>query len=214
VSASIQRHRRLALFVLAAGMAAGALAGCRGQPSEDPPILLLRNMWDQQRYNPESTSNQFSDHRSMRMPVDGTVPRENYIEDDRVTTGRELDNSAYIATVPDDVVTHFGGAEALVQRGHVRYNIYCTPCHGYGGDGQGMVPVRALTSGYSFPAPPTFHQDRLRHAPDGQLYATVTNGVRNMPAYSGQIPVYDRWAIVSYVRALQVSQASSTGATP
>ena len=118
--------------------------------------------------------------------------------------------------IPGDVAAQFGGMDGLEHRGQERFNIYCTPCHGRTGDGQGMVVVRSRTSGYQFPLPPTFHQDRLRHAPDGQIFATITNGVRNMPSYASQIPVYDRWAIVSYLRALQLSQAqaSSTGATP
>ena len=91
--------------------------------------------------------------------------------------------------------------DALEKRGQDRYGIYCTPCHDKTGSGDGMVVRHGLVK------PPTYHQDRLRHAPDGQIFATISNGIRNMPAYGPQIPVRDRWAVVSYVRALQISQA-------
>ena len=91
---------------------------------------------------------------------------------------------------------------AFTATGEKMYGIYCTPCHGRTGDGKGIVVARGML------APPSYHQDRIRHMPDGQLYATITNGVRNMPGYYAQIPTDDRWAIVSYVRALQISQAN------
>jgi mono/diheme cytochrome c family protein len=90
--------------------------------------------------------------------------------------------------------------DATLARGQERFGIYCAPCHGLDGVGQGMVVKHGLIQ------PPTYHQDRLRHIPDGQLFATIENGIRNMPAYGPQIPTFDRWAIVSYVRALQISQ--------
>jgi len=92
--------------------------------------------------------------------------------------------------------------EDHVARGRDRYDVFCTPCHGYAGDGDGMVPTRV---GGAI-RPPTLHDDRLRHVPDGQLFATITHGIRNMPMYAHSIPAEDRWAIVSYVRALQLSQ--------
>jgi cytochrome c5 len=90
----------------------------------------------------------------------------------------------------------------MIERGLERYDIYCRPCHDGTGAGQGAVITR---SGWQ-PPPPSFHQDRVRQMPDGQLFATITHGVRTMPSYGAYIPVNDRWAIVSYVRALQLSQ--------
>ena len=90
----------------------------------------------------------------------------------------------------------------MLNRGQDRYNIYCRPCHDGTGSGKGTVIERANFQ----PAPPTFHQDRIRQMPDGQLFATITHGARVMPPYAARIPVVDRWAIVSYVRALQLSQ--------
>lgn len=203
----------------------GAAGGCRGMTSDQPPVWVMREMFRQERYNPQSESSFFNDHRTMRTPPEGTVARETYLGDPEVATGRTADNSAYVARVPSEVSEWFAqhletwrpegspapdGATAMLERGRDRYNIYCVPCHGGSGDGQGVVFRRAAVTGYNFPEPPTFHQDRLRHAPDGQLFATITNGIRNMPSYAAQIPsVYDRWAIVAYVRALQLSQINT-----
>jgi mono/diheme cytochrome c family protein len=195
-------------LVITAALSA-MLGACRGQPSEDSPVLLLRNMYHQQRYNAQSLSQQYSDHRSMRQPVEGTVARENFIEDERISHGLENDGTTYVATIPQEIAPAFGGAPGLVARGQERYNIYCAPCHGRAGDGQGMVFLRSRVAGYQYPPPATFHDNRIRHMPDGQLFATISNGIRNMPAYAAQIPVNDRWAIVSYVRALELSQGNA-----
>lgn len=190
----------LALVALAAG-----LAGCRGQTSKESPIVGIRNMYDQPRYDVQEESPYFDDKRTMRPIPEGTVPRER--DPDRtVTTGRTDDNMGYLMTVPKSVVEQHGGMEKTLERGRERYGIYCTPCHDNTGSGQGMVKKRAVAGGAGAFAPPTFHQDRIRHMPDGQLYATIANGKNNMPPYP-QIQVNDRWAIVAYVRALQLSQA-------
>jgi mono/diheme cytochrome c family protein len=89
---------------------------------------------------------------------------------------------------------------ALLSRGQERYKIFCTPCHGLQGDGNGMVAMRGMKH------PPTYHQDRLRQVPNGYLYDVVTNGFGAMLGYSAQIPPADRWAIIAYVRALQLSR--------
>jgi mono/diheme cytochrome c family protein len=92
--------------------------------------------------------------------------------------------------------------KAFLYRGQKMYEVYCTPCHGGTGDGQGII----MTGNYGFVPAPTYHQDRLREVTDGYMYDVVANGIRNMPGYSTQIKVEDRWAIVAYVRALQMSQ--------
>jgi mono/diheme cytochrome c family protein len=187
-------------------------AGCRGQTSEQPPIWLMRDMFHQQRFNPQAESAFFGDRRSQRQPVAGTVPREGYLDDPRVAQGREPDGSGYVLSTPDGVVAAAGGMAKLLDRGRDRYGIYCTPCHGALGDGNGIVYVRAVsTKGYNFAQPANYHDERIRHMPDGQMFATISNGVRNMAGYAAQIPVQDRWAIVAYVRALELSQAP-TGA--
>jgi len=178
-----------------------AMLGCRGQTSSSPPIVPLRNMFDQDRYNAQAESHFFADGRTMRPTVADTVPRERNL-DPQIAQGRLPDDSGYVPEVPKPVVESFGGAQAMMERGHERYNVYCRPCHDGTGNGQGTVIKK---SGWQ-PAPPSFHQDRLRQIPDGQLFATITHGVRIMPSYGSRIPIADRWAIVSYVRALQLSQ--------
>jgi mono/diheme cytochrome c family protein len=128
--------------------------------------------------------------------------------DPEVATGRLADDSGYVLTIPKRAIDSFGGMDKLVARGRDRYGIYCTPCHDATGSGSGEVAAHAVATGAAVMKPPTYHQERLRHAPDGQIFATISNGVRNMPSYGFQIPTHDRWAIVGYVRALQVSQAS------
>jgi hypothetical protein len=192
-------------------LSTGALAGCRGQTSEDPPITPERNMYDQERYNPESRSAFFPDHRTMRTPVAGTLSRDHYEDDPEVGSGLLPDKSGYVMTVPPMVVNRNGGIEKMLARGQERYTIYCTPCHGRTGDGKGMVACKRENvtdpcESRGFPPLPSYEDPRIRHMPDGQLFATITHGVRTMPAYGPQIPVNDRWAIVSYVRALEMSQ--------
>ncbi len=208
---------RSAPMLLALALGVGSLAGCREQSSEDPPVLLERNMYDQERYNPESYSQFFNDHRTMRTPVEGTVARDRYEDDPEIATGLLADKTGYVLTVPQTFVQRSGGMEKLLARGQERFNIYCAPCHGATGDGKGMVvckrdKVTDPCQSRGFAPLPTYSDPRLRQMPDGQVFATITHGVRSMPAYGPQVPVADRWAIVSYVRALQLSQMAQ--ATP
>lgn len=184
-----------------------SLLGCRGITSKDEPVVGIRNMYDQPRYNVQSESEFFADKRTMRPHVEGTISREKEISTE-IASGRTEDNCGYVNSVPKEVVDSFGGGEAFLARGQQRFGIYCSPCHDNTGSGNGMVKKRAVASGAAAFVPPTFHQDRIRHMPDGQLFATISNGKGNMPAYP-QISTNDRWAIVSYVRALQVSQAKT-----
>jgi mono/diheme cytochrome c family protein len=189
-------------FAAAALLLALATA-CRGQTSTQPPIVPLRNMFNQDRYDPQSETTLFSDKRTMRTPVAGTVPRERELDPER-GAGRLPDDSGYALEAPASVVERLGGASAMLDRGQERYGIYCAPCHDGTGGGQGTVVTRKNSLWQ--PPPPTFHQARIREMPDGQVFATITHGVRVMPSYGARIPVDDRWAIVSYVRALQLSQ--------
>jgi mono/diheme cytochrome c family protein len=197
--------RATSLALLAASTA--LMAGCRGETSREPPIVIIRNMYDQPRYKIQAHSDYFADHRAMRPPVEGVIAREREI-DPEVATGRLPDQSGYVLTIPKHAVDALGGMDKLLVRGKERYNIFCAPCHDATGSGNGEVVAHAVAVGAAVLKPPTYHQDRLRHSPDGQLFATISNGLRNMPAYGYQIPTNDRWAIVGYVRALQVSQAS------
>jgi mono/diheme cytochrome c family protein len=192
-------------------------AACRGQTSDEPPILLERNMYDSERYNPESYSQFFPDHRTMRAPVEGTIARDRYEDDPEIATGLVADKSGYAPVIPAVVVQRAGGLEKMLERGRQRFGIYCAPCHGQTGDGKGMVvckrdKVTDPCESRGFPPVPSYEDPRIRQMPDGQLFATITHGARTMPAYGPQIPVADRWAIAGYVRALEVSQMAE--ATP
>ncbi len=156
------------------------LAGCR------------QDMHDQPRFKPLAMNDFYPDLRSARNPVDGTVARGQLHEDVYFYTGKVGDN-------PGDYMP-FPVTEDVLTRGRERFNIYCAPCHSRVGDGNGMVVQR----GYRHP--PTLHQDRLRNAPLGYFFDVMTNGFGAMPDYAAQIPPRDRWCIVSYIRALQLSQ--------
>lgn len=194
-------------IIIALALVATPLLGCQGLPSEETPIVPIRNMYNQPRYDPQEKSVFFADERTMRPPVEGTVARE-MVADIPTNTGRSADDTEWLATVPNEALGRLGGMDDALERGHERYDIYCAVCHGLQGDGCGMVSQRAASLGFSGIVAPTLQDERIRTMPDGQLYATITNGIRNMPAYSQSVPLEDRWAITSYVRALQLSWAS------
>ena len=169
-------------------LAALAVAGCR------------QDMHDAPRYEAYEQSEFFGDDRSMRPQVEGTVARGQLREDAALFTGKA--GGAFVARVPMAVTP------AFVQRGGQRFEIYCSPCHGVAGRGDGIVVRRG------FRAPSSFHVDRLRAQPDGYFYDVITSGFGAMPDYAAQIPVADRWAIVAYLRALQLSQHARFAALP
>ncbi|MBX3258587.1 MAG: cytochrome c [Labilithrix sp.] len=199
--------------LLLGALALSALAACRGQTSRESPIFGIRNMYDQPRYDVQEESAFFPDHRTMRPLVEGVVAHDQEV-DPQIAQGRLDDESGYVLEIPKVVVERSGGLQAMATRGKDRYEIYCTPCHDGTGSGEGLVKRRAVASGAAAFVPPTFHQDRIRHMPDGQLFATISNGKSNMPPYAMQIPVDDRWAIVAYVRALQVAQPKLEAPAP
>jgi mono/diheme cytochrome c family protein len=159
-------------------------------------IFLLigcrQDMQDQPKYRPFRKSTFFGDERSARPQVAGTVGRGQLHEDRLLFSGKS--GAAFADTFPVPV------DEARLRRGQERYRIYCSPCHGLLGRGDGMVVRR----GYRPPS--SFHVDRLRAQPAGYFFDAISHGFGAMPDYAAQIPVTDRWAIVAYVRALQLSQ--------
>jgi mono/diheme cytochrome c family protein len=181
--------RLLRKFSGAGLLAVLALAGCR------------QDMHDQPRFKPLAMSDFYADLRSSRNPVEGTVAR-----------GQLRDQDPYFYTGklganPGDYMPFAVTADVLA-RGQERFNIYCAPCHSRLGDGNGMIVQR----GYRHP--PTYHQDRLRKAPLGYFFDVMTNGFGAMPDYSAQIPPRDRWCIVAYIRALQLSQNAASSDVP
>jgi len=157
-------------------------------------------MFDQPRTRPLRRSEFFGDGRSARPPVAGSVARGQLHDDPHLYTGRV--NGALVTTFP------FPVSREVLERGHERYNIFCAPCHDRVGNGNGMVVRRG------FRAPPSFHIDRLRAAPAGHYFDVITNGFGAMPDYAAQIPAHDRWAIIAYIRALQLSQRAAPADVP
>ena len=168
---------------------------CRGSIKKKPPIHPNMNMDQQNRFEAQEKNEFFADNRAMRQPVAGTVARNNLKIDSAYYAGINEDGS-YISSNPHEITKSF------VNRGRDQYEIYCEPCHGGVGNGRGIIMVGK----YGYVPAPSYHTDRLRNSPDGQLYDAIYNGVRSMPSYATQIEVEDRWAIVSYIRALQESQ--------
>lgn len=195
MTSNLKHQRTIVTIVHAAVIALSAvmLASCQGRPSDQPPIHVNPNMDHMPKYKAQSKSEFFPNGATMREPVSGTVSQEQLRADDVYFTGRDA-SGKLVAKMPMNVTMQ------LLQRGQERYNIYCAPCHGQTGKGNGIVAQRG------FLPPPTFHSDLMRNYPDGHLFDVITNGIRNMPAYRYQVPVEDRWAIVSYLRALQRSQ--------
>jgi len=191
------------LYKLLAVAAFMTLAGCRGTVSDKPPVHPVLNMDFQERFEAQEENDFFADGRAMRLPVAGTIPRGFLREDTEFYFGRKEDG-AFVADIPIAV------SADLIRRGQSRYEIYCTPCHGSAGDGQGIV----ATGGYGLVPPPTYHDDRLRDVEDGYIFDVISRGVRTMEGYGYQIAPEDRWAIVSYVRSLQRSQNAGVEDVP
>jgi mono/diheme cytochrome c family protein len=170
-------------------LAAGVLAGCR------------QDMHDQPKHKPLSVSEFYKDdHRSARPAVPGTVARGHLQDDSPYYTGKD-------GTAPTEVLPVALTPE-LLQRGQVRFQTFCSPCHGGTGRGDGLIVQRG------FKPPPSLHIGRLRAAPVGYFYDVMTHGFGAMADYSAQVPVADRWAIAAYIRALQLHQHASLADVP
>ncbi len=169
------------------------------------PLLLLmtgcrQDMQDQPKYKPLGANRFFADGRDARPIPAGTIARDELNDTDAFHTGAA--NGAFLDTIPLKVDSK------LLHRGQQRFDIYCSPCHGRTGDGNGMVAQRGVK------IPANFHTDRLRQVPPGYLYQVIENGYGAMGDYGDQVPVNDRWAIVAYVRALQLSRDASLNDVP
>ena len=186
------------------------LGGCR------------RDMQDQPKMKPYRGTSFFGDGLSSRQPIDGTVARGFLRSDKAFYTGKKTRTPGATATpgtaqptagaqantYPDDVDTFpFPVTKEIVMRGRERYDIFCSACHGLTGNGDGMIVRRGFRRAASF------NDDRLRQAPVGHFFDAVTNGWGAMPSYASQIPVQDRWAIIAYIRALQLSQQNTAAAS-
>jgi mono/diheme cytochrome c family protein len=159
-----------------------------------------QDMHDNPRYEPLEQTTFFADGRSQRPLVANTVARGFLRDDEHLYAGKV--NGQLATTFPVPVNAQ------LMLRGQERFNVFCTPCHGHTGLGDGMVVRR----GYR--APTSFHDARLRQAPPGYIFDVITNGFGAMPDYASQIPVMDRWAIAAYLKALQLSQNATVNDVP
>lgn len=164
------------------------MAGCR------------QDMHDQPKFKPLRANSFFADGRSARPLVTGTVAQGTLQEDDHLFTGRE--KNEFVTTFP------FPVTEQVIRRGQERFNIFCSPCHGGLGGGEGAIVQRGLKQ------PPSYHIERLREAPVGYYFNVITNGFGAMFDYADRIPVQDRWAIIAYIRALQLSQNAKIDDVP
>lgn len=169
-------------FLLALGCGV-VLAGCN------------TDMWVQPKTEPLRGSDFFADGMSARPLVPGTIARGHVRLDDAYYTGQQ--NGKWLKDIPVPIT------KELLDRGQERFDIYCTPCHGQLGDGEGMIAHR----GFKLKRPPgNYHTDRLRKMPAGHFYDVITNGYGTMFSYASRVEPQDRWAIVAYIRALQISQ--------
>jgi hypothetical protein len=160
------------------------------------------DMHVQPRYNPYDPSDFFADGRSERPPVEGTVPRDEIVSGPGQVVFTGMLNSREVDAFP------FPVTRAVLDRGRERYNIFCTPCHGWTGHGDGMIVQRG------FRPPPSYHIDRLRQAPVGHFFSVITNGFGAMYPYGYRILPRDRWAIIAYIRALQLSRQATINDVP
>ena len=170
-----------------------SIAGFRGGTSEHPPIEVFPDMDRQLKYRAQAPSAFFADGRADRMPVEGTIPFNVPVQNSYFLSGKMGAN--YGDGIPREVKVSMD----TLQRGQQRYEINCAICHGSAGDGRGIV------SEYGFGGIASFHTPRLREMPDGQIFDVIANGKGLMNAYP-HISLEDRWAIISYIRALQLSQ--------
>jgi mono/diheme cytochrome c family protein len=201
-------------------LAALAFSACRQDMHDQPKYRPLR---------PVEQIGTINDGRSARPRVEGTVARGELRDDVEFYTGRIARFGQTIDKAPATSSSQLPGQPAIagttglqsfvsefpmpitatdLDRGQERFNIYCAVCHGPLGDGGGMIPRRG------FRRPPSYHDDRLRNAPVGYFFDVITNGFGNMPDYSAQVEPSDRWRIIAYIRALQLSQRASVNDVP
>lgn len=191
-------------------------ARMRATPSPNRPIHIFWDMDFQPKFKAQAPNPLFADGRAMRPPVQGSVARGESYVDTHMYEG--VVDGQWATALPTSMKLD----QATLERGQQRFNIYCSACHGYAGYGDGAVNQRAMelvsnvngpVNGTQWVAAKSLHDETTRNQPMGQLFNTITHGIRNMAGYGAQISVADRWAIAAYVKALQFSQdAGSSGA--
>ena len=189
-------------LLILAPIALGALGGCTRDGKFQPV-----DMWNGARLRPYEGFHFFPNNSEAQVPPAGTVARG----------ANRTNEPLYYGTQNGTLVTYNPLVQdakspqeklAVLQRGQERYQIYCQPCHGLGGYGDGLIVKRGLS------APPSYHLPRLINAADGHIYDVIANGYGSMYSYGSRVPTKDRWAIVAYIRALQLSQRAPASAVP
>jgi hypothetical protein len=182
---SMRLTRQLGPMVLAA---LALTTGCR------------MDMHDQPKYQSYEASKFFPDGRASRVPPEGTVPQGELRDDDLLYTGKLNGKDSDLFPFPITL--------DVLKRGQERFNIYCSPCHDRTGSGRGIIVRRGMKR------PPSFHTARLREAPPGHFFNVITNGFGAMFSYASRLKPEDRWAVIAYIRALQLSQGATSGDVP
>lgn len=195
---------RYAYLVLAlAVVGTVSIMGFRGSISTKPPLEVFPDMDRQAKYKTQAASPFFADGRADRPLPAGVVSRETLRTDSHLSLGKQA-NGNWAAGFPASISID----AKLMEHGKDRYSIYCQPCHGAIGDGNG------ITKSYGMGATPSYHDDRLRKMAEGEIYNAITNGKGNMLSYADKLTPEDRWAVVAYVRALQRAQTGTINDVP
>lgn len=180
-----------------------SVMGLRGSRSVRPPLEVFPDMDRQAKYKPQAASAFFADGRADRPLPPGVVARGELRDDSEVFRGKAADGQ-WLNRFPSAIKVD----AQLMERGRNRFTIYCQPCHGAVGDGNG------ITKQYGMGVTPSYHDDRLRKLTDGEIFNTITNGKNTMLPYGDKLVPEDRWAVVAYVRALQRAQLGTTQDVP
>jgi mono/diheme cytochrome c family protein len=193
-----------------------SVAGLRGSRSRQRPLQIFPDMDRQLKLRPQNVDTFFPDGRSSRLPVAGTVARRAPyrmssaepqalvypFEDAPVNTGRQTGATNFVETNPFEITPQF------IQHGRERFTIHCAPCHGPLADGNGVVKKLGMATIANL------HDPRIVRLPDGEIFYVITHGRNTMYPYGGQVPVEDRWAIIAYLRALQLTQLATVEDVP
>ncbi len=194
------RYFLLAFLLLCALVV--SIAGFRSTPSRKPAIEIFPDMDRQPKIRPQTPSDFFADGHASRPPIDGTVARGSHFTDAPEITGMVPGSTNFVAVNPLKVTAE------LMARGQQRYQINCLPCHGAIGDGNG------ITRSFGMATVGNLHDPRMVHMTDGELFYVITHGRNLMGPYGPQVVPEDRWAIVAYVRALQLAQLGAAADLP
>jgi mono/diheme cytochrome c family protein len=208
------RYFLYSILILMVCVAAGVgIAGFQGRLSRQPPIEVFPDMDRQLKLRPQQPNDFFKNGLSSQLPPPGTIARSQPVqtvngavypfEDAPVNTGRVTGTTNFVETNPLSVTG------PLLQRGRERFNIYCTPCHGALGDGNGITKKLGV-----MPTVANLQDKRTVEMADGEIFNTITYGKSTMGAYGPMVPVADRWAVIAYLRALQLSQLGSVDDLP